>query len=85
MQLRVFQKVTAPWKERAIKEVRAGTALLIVDFINPLVGLRAGGFAARALAAARATARLAAYARRARTPVIYANDHLATGSRISAT
>ena len=37
--------------------------------------MQAGGFAARALAAARATARLVAYARRARTPVIYANDH----------
>ena len=55
--------------------MRSATALLIVDFINPLVGLQAGGFAARALAAARATARLAADARRAGMPLIYANDH----------
>jgi len=54
---------------------RARSALLVVDFINPALGRRAGQFARRALKAAQYTAELGRRARRAGMPVIYANDH----------
>jgi len=55
--------------------MRARSALLIIDFINPTLGRGAGQFARRAVKAAQHTAALAQRARRARMPVIYANDH----------
>jgi nicotinamidase-related amidase len=57
---------------------RAGdgrSALLLVDFLNPLDFTRDAAFVRRALAAARATEKLIARMRRAKRPVIYANDH----------
>jgi nicotinamidase-related amidase len=57
---------------------RAGnerSALLLVDFLNPLDFTRDAAFVRRALAAARATKKLIARMRRAKRPVIYANDH----------
>ena len=50
------------------------SALLAIDFINPLLSTD-GALGAAAVSAARATAKLIAQARRTRMPVIYANDH----------
>ena len=54
---------------------RARSALLLVDFINPMDFAGANALAPRALAAAAAAARLKSRLRRARVPVIYANDN----------
>lgn len=51
------------------------TALLIIDFVNPLLETNDKTFVTAALAAARHTGRLLYDARRARLPVIYANDN----------
>jgi nicotinamidase-related amidase len=53
----------------------AATALLLVDFIHALVADGGPRLPASALKAARNTALLKQRARRARMPVIYANDH----------
>ncbi|HSW19549.1 MAG TPA: isochorismatase family cysteine hydrolase [Ramlibacter sp.] len=50
-------------------------ALLLVDFVNPLNFPGSENLAPRAVAAARAAAKLAAGARAAGIPVIYANDN----------
>ena len=56
---------------------RSGTAsaLLLIDFINPSLGRGDRRFTRSVLKAAQHTAALARRARRARMPVIYANDH----------
>jgi nicotinamidase-related amidase len=53
----------------------ARTALLLIDFINPLLADGGPRFVSRALMAARRARILKGVARRARFPVIYANDH----------
>ena len=53
----------------------ARAALLLVDFINPMDFAGANSLAPRALAAAAAAARLKTRLKRARVPVIYANDN----------
>lgn len=60
---------------KAAKTGRGRSALLLVDFINPMDFPGANSLAPRALAAAAAAARLKARAKRARVPVIYANDN----------
>lgn len=60
----------------ATRRVRpAATALLLVDFIHALVADSGPHLPGSALKAARNTALLKKRARRARMPVIYANDH----------
>jgi nicotinamidase-related amidase len=54
---------------------RARSALLLVDFINPMDFPGADRLAPRAIAAAAAAARLKARLKRAGVPVIYANDN----------
>jgi nicotinamidase-related amidase len=57
------------------KSKRSRTALLLVDFMNPLDFPEGGRLAAKALGAARRTATLRQRAGRRNIPVIYANDH----------
>lgn len=59
----------------AAKTGRKHSALLLVDFINPMDFAGANSLAPRALAAAAAAARLKARLKRARVPIIYANDN----------
>jgi isochorismate hydrolase len=54
---------------------RARSALLLVDFINPMDFAGANALAPRAIAAAAAAARLKSRLKRAGVPVIYANDN----------
>ena len=54
---------------------RTSTALLLIDFVNPLLADGGSRFIGCALRAAHETAELKRKARRARLPVIYANDH----------
>lgn len=51
------------------------TALLLIDFMNPLDFDGAGALAPRALKAAKCAAMLKTRMRRTRAPVIYANDN----------
>lgn len=51
------------------------TALLVIDFVNPLLPTNGKAYVAAALAAARHTARLLRAARDIDMPVIYANDN----------
>ena len=55
--------------------MRTRRALLLIDFFNPLDFKGASALARPALRAARNAARLRARLRRARVPVIYANDN----------
>lgn len=59
----------------ASRRTGASSALVLVDFLNPLDFTRDPAFVQRAVAAARATKKLIARMKRARQPVIYANDH----------
>jgi len=59
----------------AVQTARARSALLLVDFINPMDFAGANALAPRAIAAAAAAARLKSRLKRARVPVIYANDN----------
>ena len=54
---------------------RTRPALLLVDFINPMDFAGAAVLAPRAVAAATAAAHLKSRLKRARVPVIYANDN----------
>ncbi len=54
---------------------RKRTALLLIDFMNPLDFEGAEALARRAVAAAKRTAALKARLRASRVPVIYANDN----------
>jgi nicotinamidase-related amidase len=60
---------------------RSRRALLLVDFINPLDFPHDERFVARALAAARRTARLKGVLKRTGVPAIYANDHFGGWTR----
>jgi nicotinamidase-related amidase len=51
------------------------SALLLVDFLNPLDFTSDRAFLKRAVAAAQSTKRLVARSKRAQIPIIYANDH----------
>ena len=62
-------------KKRTASRTRAGTALLLIDFINPLDFPGGSRLAAGALRAAKHTAMLRAQARRRGVPTIYVNDH----------
>ena len=57
------------------KSKHSRTALLLVDFMNPLDFPEGGRLAAKALLAARRTAALRQRAGSRNIPVIYANDH----------
>ena len=63
-------------KPRTSREKRGnGTALLLVDFLNPLDFTDDRAFIRRALAAARAAHRLRARLDQVLVPAIYVNDH----------
>jgi nicotinamidase-related amidase len=65
--------VTGRWSDAVDRAQRF--ALLMVDFVNPLMFAGADRVAPMALSAAAATARLKARCRRANWPTIYANDN----------
>lgn len=51
------------------------SALLLIDFVNPLLADGGSRFVSNSVRAAHATAELKRRARREKLPVIYANDH----------
>lgn len=61
--------------DRGTAPDRSPVALLLIDFINDFEFEGGARIFPRALAAARAAARLKARAKRARIPVVYANDN----------
>jgi nicotinamidase-related amidase len=58
-----------------VAKAKARTALLLIDFMNPLDFTGGPALAPRALRAAAHTARLKARLARSRVPVIYCNDN----------